>query len=80
MTDWQPVETAPIDTRVEVGGWSVLFDKAEWRTNSGVARESYRFLFWTRVRLAYYGKEYTHWRPLPPPPAASPSHPKEPVL
>jgi hypothetical protein len=63
--EWQPVETAPIDVQVRLGGWSVFNDRLDWRQSDGVA--------WTRGffggrKRTYYGENYAYWMPLPPPP------------
>ena len=73
MSEWQPIETAPVDTIVRMGYWddhsyySSKPDDLRWRTETGVA-VSLRFgFFGWRVKTSY-GSKATHWMPLPEPP------------
>ena len=67
--DWQPIETAPINTPLLVwhpglgmGGWNVMrFDGEEWRETAHDGR------------ALKGGYEPSHWQPLPPPPKDQPT-------
>jgi hypothetical protein len=67
--EWQPIETAPIDVPVRLGGWRRAYGKdgMEWATDIGAAWESERGFFRTKIKRGWRS-EYTHWMPLPPPP------------
>ena len=57
--DWQPIETAPIDTHVQV--WDGASIEIGYKDSSW----SYAGPQWfTRA----FAEELTHWRPLPTPP------------
>lgn len=69
MSEWQPINTAPVDTNVEVGRWDTYLGERKWETSFGMAFESSFFgLIKTRQ---YAGRFFTHWRHLPPPPSAT---------
>lgn len=75
MTDWQPIETAPLDgTVVDVWGDGRRWANLNW--NDGNWRHSY----WSLGRPANASKVHlrsnvypslnpTHWMPLPEPPS-----------
>ena len=69
--EWQPIETAPSDTVVELGWWDKDANgNNKWRTEFGVAFESHPFffgLFKVRLRKVWY-TERSHWRNTPEPP------------
>jgi hypothetical protein len=67
-TDWLPIETAPTDEKVLCGGWEIYGDRKEWKTSDGRAWE--RYFFGLLRRPSYHGREFSHWKPLPPPPAS----------
>jgi len=73
VNQWQPIETAPPDTEVELGWWFVSGGYSDspgkiWVTAIGKAwRAEPHLLFWTRY-VRTWRDEATHWRPLPPPP------------
>ena len=70
--EWQPIETAPSDTVLELGWWekfdTLLSQKKVWRTEFRVAWETERFIFW-KIRRRIWRSEATHWRYPPPPPS-----------
>lgn len=66
MSDWQPIETAPRDVKVIMGGWYIVSERKDWETRDGVVYESYLFGFLKRRTIR--SSDYTHWMPLPEPP------------
>lgn len=75
MSDWQPIETAPSDTPVRMGGYDRGYGDEpdlKWRTTIGVAWETETNWFGRKRRVrAWPPGNYTHWQPLPPPPENS---------
>lgn len=65
MSEWKPIDTAPIDTNVEVGKWDGWGDRMEWKTTTGIP---FTRVFFGLVRKRLYHGEYSHWRELPAPP------------
>ena len=68
---WQTIDTAPIDTPVQLGGYTdncTLNGAVRWRTNVGIVWESEGWWIFKRVIRCLYNREYTHWKPLPAPP------------
>lgn len=61
---WQPIGTAPVNQRVELGRWERFMGKTTWEIEISVARK--RFL--GVPYRTFEGEKYTHWRPAPPPP------------
>ena len=74
MSEWQPIETAPIGQAVQLGWYDNNFGYTEsgltWRTAVGLAWVYKRNLFISRVVRGGYDRA-THWRPLPEPPQHS---------
>lgn len=66
MMEWQPIETAPTDTRVMLGKWSFGASTPYWYESDGIPWESCWFGYSRRSN--FDGKYYTHWKPLPEPP------------
>lgn len=69
-SEWRPIETAPVDVPVQLGRWRRYFnidDGLRWETDVGLAWESERGFFRTKVKRGL-NSEYTYWRPLPEPP------------
>ena len=74
MTDWKPIESAPVGKVVRIGGWAekpewldeVGQRKIEWRSKLGVARITNRRGFKTPENV--WPVWATHYRDLPPPP------------
>lgn len=69
MMEWQPIETAPKDTSVELGRYIMTNNGPLWVSDVGPAWVSVKFLFWN-VRLDRHWRAdgATHWRSLPEPP------------
>jgi hypothetical protein len=67
QSKWQPIETAPTNVRVLCGRWDIWMDRQEWRVSDGAVFESW--FFGLLKKRTYHGREYSHWQPLPPPPA-----------
>lgn len=72
MSKWQPIETAPLETSVDVWAkqWSYSDDKFSYRRFTSVRRRrEKRFLEdhpeWIGVNTGWCP---THWMPLPEPP------------
>lgn len=78
---WRPIDTAPSDTPVRIGGYDKGYgDDAplKWREDVGVVWRTKATLFGPkRVSAMNSMTDYTHWQPLPPPPEDEPSTPKE---
>lgn len=72
MSEWKSIDSAPIDEAVIVGKWETFGGKLDWRESTGAAWERG---FWGRKRT-YYGREYSWWKPLPPPPTITPAAPQ----
>jgi hypothetical protein len=72
MTDWQPIETAPADVPVRLGGWENAYSHEgpplRWATRVHAAWHTKNFFLFKLVVRDEYTREYTHWQPLPPPP------------
>ena len=66
MDEWKPLNTAPVDQAVLLGGWDIYGSNAEWREMSGVVFESSFFGLFKSKR--YVPSHYTHWKTLPAPP------------
>lgn len=64
-TDWRELSTAPTDVVVRLGKWDLFCGKLEWRETMGAPWEAGWF---GRRKPTWYGREYTHWLPAPPPP------------
>lgn len=64
--EWKPIDTAPADTNVEVGGWEIYNGSRMWAVSSGMVFETRLFGLWKQRQ--YVGRVFSHWRPLPPPP------------
>lgn len=65
MNKWQPIKTAPPNTRVLLGWWDVYDDKQIWRERADVA---WKASFFNLIRFKACHSEATHWAPLPEPP------------
>lgn len=65
MTDWQPIDTAPMDGRVIVTDGFVVGEAAYYSAYEGWWWAGSHPLDATDGQLAY---DPTHWMPLPPPP------------
>lgn len=67
MSDWQPIETAPVGKRVMLGRWYMGWEgKPVWQEEIDVAYE--RGFFGFGKTATYDGRKYTHWKWPPPPP------------
>jgi hypothetical protein len=70
--EWQPIETAPKGELIIMAGWKPNKDGdcLVWSVNTGFAWEYFMFPFAGGKHLnTALRKGYTHWKPLPPPPA-----------
>ena len=66
---WQPIETAPVDTMVQLGKYEDDYKGGlAWRKSVGIAWETHRVFLMKCVRREWCDRNYTHWQPLPPPP------------
>ena len=72
MSEWQPIETAPVGVHVLLGRYRERYIDADppltWVKEVGIAFETERKWFRTVVVKTYDGKRATHWKPLPAPP------------
>lgn len=74
MSEWQPIETAPVGVKVRLGWWedysyySGEENDLRWKTNDGIAREMEGFWLFRKPVLTYEGKRATHWQYWPEPP------------
>ena len=83
MTDWQPIETAPVDgtwvliTSYNTANWSDGVDRSYWQTQSAhYINGAWVIGTYADSQYGYMEVEYytpyasgpTHWMPLPAPP------------
>lgn len=75
MSEWQPIETAPVGVRVRLGWWedhaewTAMGDPMKWKSRDGVAWVQVGRWLFKRVVRGDYADRATHWMPLPAPPA-----------
>jgi hypothetical protein len=68
---WHPIEDAPLDTPVRVGGYDDMGGKLWWKTDVRVVRRTIPENIFRRSRVVFdrgYVFEYTHFKLLPEPP------------
>ena len=71
MSEWQPIETAPINGNHQRGMWVYSHATGEpiyWTADYGYVDSDGDFCYAGGDQTGWRAEDYTHWMPLPKPP------------
>ena len=66
---WMLIETAPPNQQIMIWCRGSPYDEPGWKIGKIEKSGRNRFPVISNIRYRTYPDAYTHWRPLPPPPA-----------